>query len=84
MCIRDSLYPNPAQGQITLNASGLSPGAVICSVYDMLGNNINTNILYPVSGNLNKEIDVSNYAKGVYYIEMVQGDKRYTQKLVVE
>jgi len=79
-----ALYPNPAQGQIILTASGLSPGAVTYSVYDITGNKVNTNILYPLSGNLNKEIDVSGYAKGVYYIELVQGDKRSVQKLVVE
>jgi len=79
-----SLYPNPANDHIVIIASGLSYGAATYSVYDMLGNKVNNYVFSTIDGILNKEISLSGYAKGMYYIEIIQRDKRYTQKFIVE
>lgn len=80
-----SVFPNPATSHITITASGLSPSSTTCAVYNIMGEKINSLILNPgPSGSLQQEIDVSGYAKGVYLIELVQGEQRFVQKVVVE
>ena len=79
------IYPNPTDGHISIRAIGLSPYSVTCSIYNIMGEKNKTLMLNPdPSGSLQQNINISSYAKGVYFIELVEGDKRFVQKVVVE
>ena len=73
-----SLYPNPAKNAVTIDAGILDKETTLV-VEDILGQsmmikNITTSPL---------TIDLSNYANGVYFIELRQGDRKALKKLVV-
>ncbi len=78
-----SIYPNPSNGKINLAiaGSGLSKNYNL-NVYNIFGQNVysktNTEIV-SVS-----EIDLSNLAKGVYFIRLSDGTGIYTRKVLIQ
>ena len=65
------IYPNPSAGLFILE-NELKEGAV----YDVLGNKLfEVNI---------KEIDLSSYPNGLYFVRYTIGNKLYSEKLVVK
>lgn len=69
-----SIYPNPAQNVITLNASATRNKVVI---YDMLGNMVMSQVLE----NQNT-LDISKLTSGVYLVEISSTDGISKMKLV--
>jgi len=71
------IYPNPAKIQVTINYVG---DEFNYSVYNNLGQLIDTK-----QHNLNKAtINLTNYAKGIYVIEVSVGRETTHKKLIVE
>jgi hypothetical protein len=76
------IYPNPVKDELTISISG-NEKALEFSIADMNGR-----ILYKesleISGNeTTKKLDVSSFAKGVYFVRLSAGDRKYTEKLVI-
>jgi hypothetical protein len=74
-----SVFPNPSAGKFRIrNEAGIAQ--VI--VYNMLGKQIFSKI----NSTLEKqnEIDLTNYQKGVYFIEIYDGTKIHTKKIVIQ
>jgi len=66
------IYPNPANNKITINANNV----VEVKLFDVLDKQIiNTK---------DKEIDISNFNDGVYFIQVLTNQNRYTQKIIVQ
>jgi len=79
------MYPNPASGRVFLFCKGLNRQVVQCNIYDIDGQIAATRCFSPDPiGNLNAELDISGLAKGIYFVEMLQPNRRFVQKLVVE
>jgi len=69
------VYPNPANNIIFVN-NGES--------MDLEISDVNGQVLYNASDmNKNESIDVSSFAKGVYIMRFVKGDKVGSQKLII-
>ncbi len=78
--INAMLYPNPASDKATLSIEGLTESAQIV-VSDAQGR-----ILFNDTLNANTktyELNVENYAAGVYYVRIISGQSISTQKLIV-
>ncbi|MGZ3866709.1 MAG: reprolysin-like metallopeptidase [Bacteroidia bacterium] len=76
------LMPNPANDHVQINISGLSKTEKnALSVYDMLGNVVLKDVLV---GKDSYEInyDISDFAKGVYVVEVVGTNKKAVSRLV--
>lgn len=74
------IFPNPASDQLTI--TGINIGAEI-TISDVTGNVISTN----VAVNEIAKIDVSNYAKGIYFIQISyvrsNSNERMIKKLII-
>jgi hypothetical protein len=64
--------PNPSNGMTTLNFKNESQGESVISLYDSYGRTVFTKSTFDTS----VQLDVSTYAPGMYYFEVLQ-DKKY-------
>lgn len=76
------IYPNPTSDKIQINLNdSFALNNVRCELYDYSGKLIMSSNMT----NTNQEIDLSSFAKGVYLLNIVDGDKIIvTQKIVKE
>ncbi|MBQ2375706.1 MAG: fibronectin type III domain-containing protein [Bacteroidales bacterium] len=75
-----SLYPNPAKESTTLEFSALNSEAKI-SIVNMKGQIIKTIDIQPSQS---YELNLTDFASGVYYVKVITDGKIITQKLIVE
>ncbi|MBP1645918.1 MAG: leucine-rich repeat protein [Bacteroidetes bacterium] len=74
------LYPNPTSNKTILRVEGLKENALV-RIYDITGRLIQTLEINTDQKEL--EIDVENFAKGVYNIRITNSTTNITKKLVV-
>ena len=77
------IYPNPAFGKLEISNSQLSIGqALFFKVYDVMGKlHLDQNVI-TTSNHFN--LDVSNMVRGIYFLQVKQGDKVYNGRFVKE
>ena len=77
-------FPNPAKNviQFYIPASETSPTSV--SVFDQLGRQVERFEQSPSNVDNNVVFDVNDFASGIYFIKMVQGEISITQKQIIE
>jgi S1-C subfamily serine protease len=75
-------YPNPTQGQLTVEFRGEAVPTVV-SLYDLAGRQLFREELNAFDGAYNQQFDLSEYAKGNVMVQVQQGDKVYTEQVVV-
>ena len=73
-----NLYPNPTDGVFVIELDKNSKYEV--TVIDILGKTIYTSSI----NDMNTTIDLSGLEKGVYTVELKDGNSKYTEKLIVE
>ena len=76
------IYPNPANTEATVTVDGIN-GKVEFVVADMNGRMIVTETI-TCEGSLVKTIDVSNLAKGAYFVHIYNDNFNTTRKLIVK
>ncbi|MCD4833807.1 MAG: T9SS type A sorting domain-containing protein [Bacteroidales bacterium] len=74
-----SIYPNPTNGIIIISIENLDSEMNLV-ITDITGKTIINKILQ----NTNTEIDLSNYAKGIYFIQLYNNNEVTTRKIVIE
>ena len=70
------LYPNPATNSVTIFSDNSSTILKLC---DLTGREL---ISKEISGKMNN-FDISLFANGVYIIKILQGEKQFCQKLII-
>lgn len=75
-------YPNPTQGQITVEFVG-APIATTVSFFDLSGRQLFREELNAFNGRYNQQFDLSDYAKGTIIVHVQQGDKVFTEQMVL-
>ncbi|MGB1242476.1 MAG: T9SS type A sorting domain-containing protein [Chitinophagales bacterium] len=78
------LAPNPNEGHFQVTFEGKHIGAVELTIFDITGRQVFTNSGYKKQLIYHEEIDISDLKSGVYIVEIISGDKRYSQQLVVK
>ncbi len=74
-----SYYPNPTQG--ILNFSGEIPGRIrTVNIYNLKGEKV---FEQPVQNNRLSPIDISTYQEGLYLLNIVTDERKYTLKVLV-
>ena len=76
-----SMYPNPVEDKVTLDLSQFNEQARQLSLYDVTGKLINN---YTIDNQENYEINMSNYASGVYIVKIETASGQWQHKLVKE
>ncbi|WP_339686041.1 reprolysin-like metallopeptidase [uncultured Nonlabens sp.] len=79
-----SLYPNPTNtGQFTINAVGLAGQFVAVKIYNMLGQDVFTSNS-TVAPNDEIKVNASSLSNGMYMVELDQGGRKMTTKLLIK
>lgn len=78
------LFPNPDQGAFRLQFELPEQGPTSIRIYNAAGRSIYDYDLGPYSGPFSDEVDISQNGPGAYYLEITQGTKRLTKKVVLQ
>ncbi len=72
------IYPNPTTGKIVINSNNINS----IELYNYLGEKVYTTSNFKQQ--TSNEIDLSNSPKGIYFVKMYDGEKFYTEKIIVQ
>ena len=73
-----NIFPNPTNGFITIGLDNASKYEL--SVINVLGQNVYTSSITDI----NTSVDLSSFETGVYTIELTDGNRVYSDKLIIE
>ena len=80
---RFNLFPNPTNGQITIQYMGETGHDIHVSVLNMVGQVVYERNVYEFTGELQQDIDLTNLQQGVYMIQLKNGDEVVNKKFVI-
>src|SRR5690606_28795897 len=78
-----SIYPNPNNGSFNVSFVPASPEPVIIQVYDLRGRRI-FNTKYEPTGVFNEVVNLQSAQSSMYLLNISNGDKMVTKKILVE
>jgi hypothetical protein len=78
-----SVFPNPSQGEFTIQFGTATPTAVQLNVFDIRGRAL-VQKTYETFGQFNQTLDLQNLASGVYFLEVGEGSRSMTKKIIIE
>jgi hypothetical protein len=76
-----SVYPNPASTHLNVLFQSLKAESIKLSVYNMLGEKIRD---VDTRSNIDLIIDINNFSKGLYLIEVITTETRKVRKVIVQ
>jgi hypothetical protein len=76
------IYPNPVRDELTISISG-NEKAVEMTITDINGKKLVSENVTITSNELIKKLDVSKFAKGIYFVRISSGERSYSEKLVI-
>ncbi len=79
-----SLYPNPATDKLSVNFSVAQKDDIQFTIYDIKGAPVYEDKVTGFAGSYHNAIDLSKFAKGVYFVKIISTGRVYTDKLIVE
>ncbi len=79
-----NIYPNPTNGMFNIAISNANFKELIITVVDVQGRLIYNTIDKNIAPDYNKQINIEELAKGIYYIKLNNGTEVKVQKLVVQ
>lgn len=79
-----SIYPNPSTGLFTITTSGLSNSNAQLVIRDISGKIVYQENIIQANQAFVKTIDISDKAKGVYFLNLVDGNSILNEKLIVK
>lgn len=79
-----SIYPNPAQNNITITYTTKAPGEVYYTIYNLMGKQVVNNTLLGRGTNIIGSINTDNLAGGMYLIQLIDGDNVTNYKFIKE
>jgi PKD repeat protein len=78
-----SLYPNPAQNQVTISADIQGSHNVMVSVLNPIGQIVYSENAGSISGLFTRNLNLSAFTAGVYFVKLTADDNQATIRLVV-
>jgi len=79
-----SFYPNPNNGRFTLLMKDANYNSTVMDIVDLQGRVVYTQDFGSVNGELTKDIQINDIAKGIYVIRMTLDDEVKVSKLNVQ
>lgn len=79
-----SVYPNPTMGMFNIAISNANIAELVITIVDIQGKEVFSSVDKNVNGAYNKQINLDEIAKGLYYIKMNTGAEVKIQKLIVQ
>jgi hypothetical protein len=78
-----SIYPNPTLGNITLTVSGIDE-KVKLSILTTHGQVIFNDEFYATYNGINRDLDLSSYPKGIYFIRLSTDNSINVKKVILD
>lgn len=78
-----TLYPNPTSANITVEIDAQQAETYTIEILNITGQRIFKDII-PTNGKLKKELNLSNYAKGIYFIKISTEGFYYQEKVIFQ
>ena len=78
------LFPNPAKDQVNLTFTSGVNEVVSVRVMDMVGKVARQLNLAVEQGDNKFSIDVADFSKGIYFVELTNGNERIVKKMIIE
>jgi len=79
-----SIYPNPTTGDFTIaTTTGFESAAVRLIIRDLSGRVIRQENILNANNSFQKSFNLSDEAKGIYFISIIDGANRINKKLIV-
>jgi hypothetical protein len=75
------IYPNPTSGRFTIKNIELKMTKCKLEIYNVLGEKIYSKSNYDQQ--ISNEIDISNSPKGIYFVKIYDGEKFYSEKIMI-
>ena len=79
-----SIYPNPSNGMVTIESSGYNNNRVEIEVLDLNGRTVASSLVLNGTAPSRELIDLSDVAKGIYFVSIIDGESRLVEKLVIK
>jgi hypothetical protein len=79
-----SVFPNPAVNDFSIKVNSASSQKAEISIYDLVGKRVVQQYNSLNSGENKIPINCSTFENGIYLVEVMIGNKNYTEKVVVE
>lgn len=79
-----SVFPNPASEKITVRFSSSTTGELSCKLLDLSGKTVWNGQFRQEQENFEQCIDLTNIAKGIYFLELENADGKNIQKIVIQ
>lgn len=76
-----SVYPNPATDVLNITSDLSVSNPVMYKVFDLSGKQIQE---LTVSGRREYQLNISSYAKGIYYLSAENGDHNFSKKIAIQ
>ncbi|WP_018478589.1 T9SS type A sorting domain-containing protein [Pontibacter roseus] len=77
-------YPNPNNGRFKLSFTLKNKGTTVVRIMDSKGDEVFVDTVEKLSGEYSREIDISPFGPGIYYLQVAQNDRYHTKKLLVQ
>jgi len=77
-------FPNPSEGQVTLQYRSADEGQAILRVFDALGKLVHAENFGVVKGTATMELDLSQFESGIYTVEVLKGEDRVTNRVMLK
>ena len=77
-----SLFPNPNNGQFEVNFNTRKDADVTIDIIDIVGKTIQSQSLKNLNGFVKKPIDIKNFSKGIYLMNLTFEGKTYTKRFI--
>jgi len=77
------IAPNPVQNQATLTIESEKTSDLTLTLYDALGRQVKSNINWTIeAGSNNTNINLDDLSKGLYYLQITDGESINTQRIL--
>lgn len=79
-----AIYPNPNSGSFMMNYACAKNEIISVTLVDLMGRVVYTNELQVNKGSNSIEMNLQNLTRGIYLFELINGNGKQTQKLVIQ
>lgn len=77
-------YPNPNNGKFNLRFKPESKGTTVVRVLDSKGQEVFVDTVEKLNGEYSRQIDLTPFGKGLYFLQIAQGKRYHTKKILVQ
>ncbi len=81
---RMKMFPNPSNGQFSLQISGAETNSAVVKIVDLIGNVAFEETINNSNTAIRHDVNLSTVAKGVYIVTVENGTTRFVNKMVIE